>query len=65
MQSLIVGLLLAGVSGISFIAFKHPNGYARLFPYLTFAVTALFVGATIWHIACGDNLGPDSVSPDR
>ena len=51
MQSLIVGLLLAGVSGISFIAFKHPHGYARLFPYLILAVTALFVGVTIWHIA--------------
>ena len=51
MQSLIVGLLLAGVSGVSVIAFKHPKGYARLFPYSILAVTALFVGATIWHIA--------------
>lgn len=51
MQSLIVGLLLAAVSGVSVIAFRHPNGYARLFPYLLLAVTGLFVCVTVWHIA--------------
>ncbi len=51
MQSFIVGLLLAGVSAITFVAFKHPNGYARLFPYLIGLATALFVGITIWQIA--------------
>lgn len=51
MQSFIVGLLLAGVSAISFVAFKHPNGYARLFPYLIGVATALFVGMTVWQVA--------------
>lgn len=51
LQSFIAGLLLAGVSAISFVAFKHPNGYARLFPYMILAATALLVGITVWHIA--------------
>ena len=51
MQSLIVGLLLAAVSAVSVIAFRHPNGYARLFPYLLVASTGVFACITAWHIA--------------
>lgn len=51
MQFFIIGLLLAGVSATSVVAFKHPHGYARLFPYLLGVVTALFVGITLWHVA--------------
>lgn len=51
MQSFIVGLLLAAVSGITVLAFRHPRGFARLFPYLLAAVTIVFLGFTIWHIA--------------
>lgn len=51
MQSLIVGLLLALVSGMSVIAFRHPNGYARLFPYLMLGVSGMFVCVTVWHLA--------------
>lgn len=51
MQSFIVGLLLAGVSAISFVAFKHPHGYARLFPFLVGGVTAVFLGIAVWHVA--------------
>lgn len=51
MQSFIVGLLLAGVSANTVLAFKHPAGYARLFPYLVGAATLIFGGVTIWHIA--------------
>lgn len=51
MQTFIFGLLLAGVSGVTVIAFKHPNGFARLFPYLMAVATALFLGVTVWHVA--------------
>lgn len=51
MQTLIIGLLLAGVSATSVVAFKHPHGYARLFPYLLGIVTALFIAITIWHVS--------------
>ena len=51
MQTFLIGLLLAGVSGITVVAFKHPNGFARLFPFLLAAATALFIGFTVWHVA--------------
>ena len=51
MQTFIFGLLLACVSGVTVVAFKHPNGFARLFPYLFGIATAVFVGITIWHVA--------------
>jgi len=51
MQTFIFGLLLACVSGVTIVAFKHPNGYARLFPYLLAVATALLIGFTVWHIA--------------
>jgi len=51
MQTFIFGLLLAGVSGVTVVAFKHPGGFARLFPYLLGIATTAFCGITIWHIA--------------
>ena len=51
MQSFIFALLLAGVSGITVLAFKHPNGYQKLFPYMLAGASFVFVGITIWHAA--------------
>ena len=51
MQTFIFGLLLAGVSGLAVVAFRHSNGFARLFPYLVAVVTTVFVGFNIWHVA--------------
>ena len=51
MQTFIFGLLLAGISGVTVLAFKQPYGFARLFPYLLGIATILFVGITIWHVA--------------
>ena len=51
MQSFIFALLLAGVSGVTVVAFKHPNGYAKLFPYLLAFTSVVFVGFTVWHAA--------------
>jgi len=51
MQAFIFGLLLACVSGVTVVAFKHPNGFARLFPYLLGIATTVFVGITVWHVA--------------
>jgi len=51
MQTFIFGLLLAGVSGVTVVAFKHPGGFARLFPYMLGIATIAFCGITIWHIA--------------
>ena len=51
MQTFIFGLLLAGVSGVTVVAFRHSNGFARLFPYLIAVVTTVFIGFNIWHVA--------------
>ena len=51
MQTFIFGLLLAGVSGVTIVAFRHTYGFARLFPYLIAVVTAVFAGFNIWHVA--------------
>lgn len=51
MQTFIFGLLLAAVSGVTIVAFRHSYGFARLFPYLLAVVTTVFVGFNIWHVA--------------
>jgi len=51
MQTFIAGLLLATVSGVTVVAFRHPNGFARLFPYLLALMTILFLGLSTWHVA--------------
>ncbi len=51
MQTFIFGLLLAAVSATTVVAFKHPKGFARLFPYLLSVASVLFVGITLWHLA--------------
>lgn len=51
MQTFIFGLVLAGVSGVTVVAFRHPFGFSRLFPYLVAVVTAVLVGLSIWHVA--------------
>lgn len=51
MQSFIFALLLAGVSGVTVVAFKHPNGYAKLFPYMLACTSVIFICFTVWHAA--------------
>ena len=51
MQSLLSGLVLASVTGLTALAFKHPRAFARLYPYLTLAISILFAGLTVWHFA--------------
>jgi hypothetical protein len=53
MESLIVGLLLAGVSGITFLAYRHPESYRKLeLPQTWFrSVAYLFICALGWNYA--------------
>lgn len=49
-DKLLVGLALAFVSGITFLAYKHPTGFAKLFPWLMGTTTTLyaaFFGASV------------------
>ena len=51
MEALITGLILAGMSGLTVLAFQNPAGFARLFPFMLAGATAIFVGIVIWHAA--------------
>ena len=44
-DTLIISLITLGISSLTFVAYKHPKGYERLYKPLciiTFAVLALF-----------------------
>lgn len=51
MQAFLSGLLLAFVSGVTVLAFKHQHGFARLFPYAIAGVTVVFVVLLVWDLA--------------
>ena len=51
MQTFLYGLLTACITGLTVLAFKHPKGFSRLFPYLMGLATAVFVAVTVWHVA--------------
>jgi hypothetical protein len=39
MKELIVGLVLAGASGMTFLAYKHPKAYAEIYGALIIGIT--------------------------
>ena len=49
MQALLSGVVLAALSGLTALAFKHPQAYAKLYPYLTSFVSVVFYTLTVWH----------------
>lgn len=51
MEALITGLVLAGMSGLTVLAFQNQGGFARLFPLILAGASALFLGLVIWHAA--------------
>jgi len=48
-ESLITGLVLAAVSGVTFIAYKHPNGYARMYFSLNMATLSMAFGLCVFN----------------
>ena len=51
LTALISGVVLASLSGITALAFKHPRAFAKLYPFLTLVVSVAFLGLTIWQAA--------------
>lgn len=51
MEALLTGLALAGLSGLTVLAFQNTHGFARLFPYLLVAASVVFIGLAIWYVA--------------
>ena len=50
MQAFLSGLALACISGITVLAFRHPHGFAKLFPFFLALVTSAFVLAVAWQV---------------
>ena len=48
-QSLLSGLLLAAVSGLSLVAYKHPNAYARIYLPLLSILGVFLASAIAWN----------------
>lgn len=51
LDKLLPGLALALISALTFVAYKHPNGYARLLWPIRIIIPALFFGFVIWDNA--------------
>ena len=51
MDAIISGAVLAGLSGLTALAFRHPSAFARLYVLLNATITVLFLGLSIWQAA--------------
>src|SRR2546425_7234826 len=50
-QALAASLILAAISGISYLAYKYPKAYSRLYPWL-FAIVAIpYLAIGLWDTA--------------
>ena len=47
-ETLITGLALAAVSAITFIAYKHPSAYRKVYHPLTYVISAILIVMGIW-----------------
>lgn len=51
MEALFSGVVIAALTGITALAFKHPEAFGRLYPYLTLSTTIVFMTLTVWQAA--------------
>lgn len=49
MEAFLSALALAALSGVTFIAYKHPSGYRKISTKLFIAIVALIWGLMIWN----------------
>lgn len=50
-MELITALAVAAISGLSFIAYRHPEAYSRMFASLIYSLTILMGGWCVWCVA--------------
>ena len=69
MNDLFVGLVLAAVTGVTFLAYKHPKGYAKLYTAFLWlnlavwiAITSFSMGAKYAHNVLAPMIKPGSNS---
>ena len=57
MDKLIQGIALATLSALTFVAYKHPEGYQRLAKPIRWVVPAVFIAAVIWDVSSMRTMG--------
>ncbi|MGA2978045.1 MAG: hypothetical protein ABSD76_00510 [Terriglobales bacterium] len=43
-------LLVAGISGVTFMAYKHPRGYAKMHPFLIWGAVLVNLVGNLWNL---------------
>lgn len=51
LENILSGIILASITGITYVAYKHPKGYRRISSKLTALIFLVFVGGSIWNAA--------------
>jgi hypothetical protein len=54
LKELLVGLAVLAVSGITFLAYKHPEGYKSLQGFIGVFLLAILIGTGVWDFALSD-----------
>ena len=49
MDKIVTGLVLAGISGITFVAYRHPQAYEKLWGWLALIDVLVVLGIVIWN----------------
>lgn len=57
MENLIQGLFVAAIGGLTYVAYKHPDGYSRMYWPLMGAVILSMTGILIWELGISAGLG--------
>jgi hypothetical protein len=62
LDNLIPAIVVAAISGLTFIAYKHPNGYGRIYMPLMYSAFGIFLVCGIFHTGYLLGFGDASVS---
>ena len=54
MEALIPGLIIAAVSGVTFVAYKHPSAYQRITIPIRLILLLAFCCTAVWNFAVGE-----------
>jgi hypothetical protein len=52
----IIGLIVAAVGAVTFVAYRHPRAYPKLHAALSIILVSIVIGITIWN-ACVSHVG--------
>jgi len=70
LETIVCGLVLAAVSALSIIAYKHPRGYRKIEPVIVFGISIIYLVYIIWVLGyvqgfyAGKSIEGEFASPD-